>query len=184
MKGYVYVDKKNNTYQEISEFNFSVEESSGERIYYVDLCDRDSNVIFSLPLQRTMYFYLKQKVTRFNQAMEYLIRNVLNKNRIIDIQRYEKEDIQFYQGNLELSRRHILWEITNDMDEEIYKNFVDEWLDKFNTDNECEILLLGRSARHCCIEDSDQNKLRYHDLKNKFQEFQDSFVEYINNLKV
>ena len=60
MKGYVYVDKKKNTYQEISEFNFSVEESSGERIYYVDLCDRDSNVIFSLPLQRTMYFYLKQ----------------------------------------------------------------------------------------------------------------------------
>ena len=184
VKGYVYVNKKNDTYIEIKEINFSIAEEDGKKNYYIDLCDNDSSVIFSLPIQRTMYFYLKQKVSRLNQALEYIIRNVLGKDLIIDIQRYEKENIQYYQGNLELSRRHILWEITTDLEEELYCGFVNEWLEKFKERYDCEVFLRGRSNRHCCIEDTDKNKLRYHELIKEFELFQDEFVEYINNLKV
>lgn len=184
MKGYVYVNEKHNTYQEIKEINFSIAKEDNKNVYYIDLCDGNSVTIYSLPIKRTMYFYLKQKVSRLNQALEYLIKNVLNKDLLIDIRRYEKENIQYYQGELELSRRHILWEITTDMEQDLYVEFVNEWLERFDTDHNCEVFLLGRNNRHCCVKDTDQNKLRYHELKEQFQAFQDAFVEYMNNLKV
>lgn len=185
MKGYIYIDKKNDYYKEIRNINFSVEKEDNLTNYCIDLCDEDDLVIVSVPINRTMYFYMKQHIERFNQGMEYLIKKVLSKSDIfIEIQKFEKETIQYYKGNLELSRRHILWEITNNIDEESYRGFVDEWLDKFKNLTGVEIELLGRSGRHCCIKDTDKNRLNYESLKDQFNSFQDDFVYFINDIGV
>ena len=185
MKGYIYIDKKNDYYKEIRNINFSVEKEEAITNYYIDLCDENELVIVSVPINRSMYFYMKQHIERFNQGMEYLIKKVLSKSDIfVEIQKFEKETIQYYKGNLELSRRHILWEITNNIDEEIYLGFVDEWLDKFKNLTGVEIELLGRSGRHCCIKDTDKNRLNYESLKNQFNSFQDDFVSFINDIRV
>lgn len=185
MKGYMFVDRKNDYYKEIRNINFSVEKEDNLTNYCIDLCDEEDLVIVSVPINRTMYFYMKQHIERFNQGMEYLIKKVLSKSDIfIEIQKFEKETIQYYQGNLELSRRHILWEITNNIDEESYRGFVEEWLDKFKQLASVEVELLGRSGRHCCIKDIDKNRFYYANLKEQFNSFQDDFVSFINDIKV
>lgn len=185
MKGYMFVDRKNDYYKEIRNINFSVEKEDNLTNYCIDLCDEDDSVIVSLPINRTMYFYMKQHIERFNQGMEYLIKKVLSKSDIfIEIQKFEKETIQYYQGNLELSRRHILWEITNNIDEESYSGFVEEWLDKFKNLTGAEVELLGRSSRHCCIKNIDKNRFYYANLKEQFNSFQDDFVSFINDIRV
>ncbi len=85
----MFVDRKNDYYKEIRNINFSVEKEDNLTNYCIDLCDEEDLVIVSLPINRTMYFYMKQHIERFNQGMEYLIKKVLSKSDIfIEIQNF------------------------------------------------------------------------------------------------
>lgn len=179
MKGYVYANKKLNLYQEIRGINFVKDDNT--KTYYIELLNSQDVPIDAVPMPRVAYFYLKQHVTLLNQALEYLIRKCMDKVEFT-IEKYEKDTMQFYNGNLELSRRHILADITIPIDIDEYYLLANDELDTFNEENNIEVWLEGRSDRHCVIKDTDENRLRYEDLRVKFNKMQDEFIDYINGM--
>lgn len=96
-------------------------------------------------------------------------------------------DVETYEGQLELSDRGILGEIDNEKvtnNLEWYWTEADSALEDFAAENgipEDEITYSGRGAKHILIPATYENASRYQELKNAFQQFQDEFVERMNN---
>lgn len=102
-------------------------------------------------------------------------------------------DVETYEGELELSHRGVLSDITN---EEMYNKLGDEgflnwyWqeadaaLEEFAENHgidKNDISYSGRGARHILIPATYENASRYQELKADFEQFQNEFVERINN---
>lgn len=108
------------------------------------------------------------------------------------LKRIKQEDsklrnVETYEGQLELSDRGILSEIDNEKvtnNLEWYWTEADSALEDFAAENgipEDEITYSGRGARHILIPATYENASRYQELKSAFQQFQDEFVERMNN---
>jgi hypothetical protein len=95
--------------------------------------------------------------------------------------------IKVYDGMLELSDKHIWWEIDNEafmqdpVFDDIYYLMVQEELRVFKEETGVEISLLGRSGRHVCIEDTPENRERYYELLDIVTEKIKKFIELVNN---
>lgn len=108
------------------------------------------------------------------------------------LKRIRQEDdklrnVETYEGQLELSDRGILGEIDNEKvtsNLEWYWTEADSALEDFAAENgipEDEITYSGRGAKHILIPATYENASRYQELKNAFQQFQDEFVQKMNN---
>lgn len=89
-------------------------------------------------------------------------------------------NVKFYDGKLELSDRHIAWEIDADIDDEEYWKLADQYSDKFDKEFSVNSGYDGRGARHYVVDDTAENILRYNELKNGLKKYQDEFISYIN----
>lgn len=177
MKGYVYI--KDNTYEEIRMFNLSVNGWSSNAKYNIELCNEKNEIIDSIVVTKSIYEHLKNQVATFNQGMEYILKKLKDKLNF-KIEKFERDTIWYYSRNIELSRRRIYGDVISNISLEAFMNIAEKWLEKFCEDNQCEIFLLGKNKRHCCVKENAYYKLRYEDLRIKFNEYQDKLIEYVN----
>lgn len=95
--------------------------------------------------------------------------------------------VKLYDGMLELSDKHVMWEFDNrnftenSGFDDIYYLMVQEELKVFKEETGVEISLLGRSGRHICIDDTPENRERYYELQNIVTEKIKKFIELVNN---
>lgn len=91
------------------------------------------------------------------------------------------DDIEYYSeyngsDYIQLSDNRTIWKLDSldmsvdddtaeDMDY-LYYSLVDSACQKFQEKSGVEVFLLGRSGRHVCVEDTDQNRRRYRSLCN------------------
>ena len=95
--------------------------------------------------------------------------------------RYYSED--FRKEFLELHDNHTWWEIEveNDIDiSEEYEWKVEEAIEVFERHTGVKIYLLGRSGRHCCVEDTPENSRRYQYLEKKALKLEQKVIDYFN----
>lgn len=92
-----------------------------------------------------------------------------------------------YKKYIELSDKHTLWQIANDKfpsDEiaaEEYNDQVEQALEEFKESTGVELLLLGRSGRHACVELNYHNAVNYSELVGKQSELEDKVIKYMND---
>ena len=89
--------------------------------------------------------------------------------------------VKYYNDDLELSDRKVMFDIHTDIDPLDYWDDADQWLVQFDIDNNTDTHYAGRGNRHIIIEDNFDNFIRYPQLRDKMRELQDAFVEYMNN---
>ena len=89
--------------------------------------------------------------------------------------------LKYYEGDIELSDKHILWDINADIDNEDYWALADEATEKFNAENGVEASFNGRSGRHVVIEDTFDNFMRFKELKDNMEKAQQEFIDKVNN---
>ena len=94
---------------------------------------------------------------------------------------YDKDDLWFYNGNLELSRKRIKNDVVVDITDKEYWELANKYLADFSLLNNVKVILLGKNKKHCCVEDNAMNRYRYAKLKNEFSLLQDKFVEELNS---
>lgn len=88
---------------------------------------------------------------------------------------------------IELSDNHTLWQIENDKfpsDDyaaEEYNTQVESALEDFKAETGVELLLLGRSGRHACVELNYQNALKYSELAGKQNELEQRVINAMNS---
>ena len=108
--------------------------------------------------------------------------------------RYDDE-IEYYQDGygpeyIQLNDEHTVWKLdrldgnaSNSEAEDwdaYYYSLVNEACEKFEQKSGVEILLLGSSGRHVCVEDTDQNRRRYRSLCNLQMKLEDWVVREFN----
>ena len=180
MKGYIYC--KEEKIEEIKRLNFSVKGTYGKKEntkYYVELCNGEDIVIDSISVPKTNYEHLKNQVSTFTQAMEYILKKVPNL-LTFNIVKYERDTIWYYSRNLELSRRRIFEDITIDLDKEDFLDIIDRMVVKFNKEYNCEAFILGDMKDHICLKDIAVNRMRYEELRKAYNRYQDIIIESIN----
>ena len=91
-------------------------------------------------------------------------------------------EVKYYEGYLELSDDHIMWEIDANIDEYTYYMLADEFIREFEKDYDVsEVSYLGRSGRHVVCPDTWENVVRYDELVAGMQKYQQEFIDYINS---
>lgn len=99
------------------------------------------------------------------------------------------KDIPTYNGALELSANHTLFNINNLNDEydnysedvyATYNQFVEDAVRTFEEDTGVEIYGDGRSGRHIVVSDTIENRVRYDELKEKQAELEEWVVNTTN----
>lgn len=82
---------------------------------------------------------------------------------------YGKEYIQLNDNRTVWKLDTVDYDIDTNADidwDEFYYNLVDEACRQFEEKSGVEVFLLGRSGRHVCVEDTEQNRRRYRSLCN------------------
>lgn len=105
----------------------------------------------------------------------------MKKNNNENFKFYDSED--FRERLLEISDRHIFWEIYNDeITEDLLYAVCDVYLEKLEKAyKDLDIYLTGRSGRHICIKDNAINRRRYFYVKEKCEKLQDEMIYELNN---
>ena len=98
----------------------------------------------------------------------------------IEIKVYYSED--FRKNMLELSDRHVLWDIVCDnFDEDLYWISVESAARRFMTQFGVPVYIVGRSGRHVVVEDNCENRKWYCRMVEYVREKQDELIEEWNN---
>ena len=91
-------------------------------------------------------------------------------------------DFKFYDGYLELHDNHTMWNINKHFHWEDYESVVHlACIDMERHYKDLEILLLGRSGRHVCVEDTLINRRRYQHLVDYAKKVEQEIIHYFNN---
>lgn len=91
-------------------------------------------------------------------------------------------EVTYYEGYLELSDDRIMWEIDANIDDTAYWMIADDFISDFEKDYDVsEVSYLGRSGRHVVCPDTWENVVRYDELVDGMQKYQQEFIDYINS---
>lgn len=94
-------------------------------------------------------------------------------------------NVEYYTNDgetyLELSDKHILWEIDADIDSWEYWDIADGFINRFEEEYDVsDVGYAGRSGRHLVCPDTWKNVVRYDDLVAGAEKYQQDFIDYIN----
>lgn len=167
-----YICAKNSEYHQLRAINLAYKEGA----YFVLFYNEKNEEIHAFKINNKNYTYLKT-ISGFLRAIDYIIKKI---KLDVEILKYDIDNIWFYNYNLELSRRHILSDIKDEIDSADYWNLANEWLKTFNKEHNIEVFLLGKGSRHCCIKDTAKNRYNYAELRKAFNEMQDEFIKALN----
>jgi hypothetical protein len=91
-------------------------------------------------------------------------------------------EVKYYDGYLELSDDHIMWDIDADIDDETYYMLADDFIDSFEKEYDVHgVTYVGRSGRHVLCPDTWENVLRYDELVAGMKKCEQDFIDYINS---
>lgn len=101
------------------------------------------------------------------------------------------EEVEIYEGEIQLDDSPVLNYIhpnipENSFDEfdEIYWIEVDNWLERFEKENNIEVSYAGRGGRHIITPMNAESYINFDYLKDKYDELQSDFVDYMNNINL
>ena len=98
----------------------------------------------------------------------------------IEIKIYYSEDLR--KDTLELSDRHVLWDITCDnFDEDLYSMAVQSAARRFMVEFGVPVYIVGRSGRHVVVDDTKENRKWYQRMVKYVREKQDEIIESWNH---
>lgn len=172
---YTIFNAVNNYFEELDGLTKPIKEDVDTNLldkYYhiVDYINKESNIgEYNIPTYDEVIYYVDDTIS--DQEYKTLVDTYLNAIK----------DIKVYEGMLELSDDHTMWRIDAPIDEVEYNDVVDRYTKKFEDENNVEIVALGRSGRHICVEATLENILRYNDLKDSMETTIDDMVSYINH---
>lgn len=90
-------------------------------------------------------------------------------------------NVKLYDGYIELSDNHTLFNISADISNEEYMECVNDAASEFEYITGVELYFLGRSGRHVCVENTYENALKYNELCKIQNELETKMIDYINN---
>ena len=96
---------------------------------------------------------------------------------------FDVDDVQLYDGQIQLSDRHVLFSIDvheDDYELYYYDDAVVSYLENFDKTYGVETSTLGRSGRHICIECNAQNFINSAELISAYKNLEDEFIEHMN----
>jgi hypothetical protein len=173
MKGYLALTKTDCF--EIKEIDLCTWKENNKTCYGVNF---GYDLIEQLPID--CFNYLKKlDCNNFNKVIKYIAKKV--KISSFTLLEYDKDDLWFYNGNLELSRKRIKNDIVVDITDKEYWELANRYLTDFSLLNGVEVILLGKNKKHCCISDNAINRYKYAKLKQEFGLLQERFVEDLNS---
>lgn len=91
------------------------------------------------------------------------------------------DNIKLYEGYIELSDKHTLWNIEGHISDEEYSAQVEDALSRFEEETGTKAYCLGRSGRHVCVENTYANASRLDELREKQHTIENNMVEFINS---
>lgn len=173
MKGYIALNKTECF--EIKELDLCTWKENNKTYYGINF---GNGLVEQLP--NDIFNYLKKlDCNNFNKAIKYLLKRF--KPTTFTLLEYDKDDLWFYNGNLELSRKRIKNDVVVDITDKKYWELANKYLADFSLLNNVEVILLGKNKKHCCVEDNAMNRYRYAKLRQEFSLLQDKFVEELNS---
>lgn len=93
-------------------------------------------------------------------------------------ERISNKEISLYDGLLELSDNHTLWEIdAPDFDIEMYWEDVSRLAENFETETGVKLYFEGRSGRHVCVENTLSNAFQYDALCELQQRYEKTLIK-------
>lgn len=90
--------------------------------------------------------------------------------------------IAIYEGKLELSDNHTLWNIDKGISEDDYIRIVDGAAEDFEAETGEQVYLLGRSGRHVCVDLTPKNLLNFDELQKKQEELEKQVIADANSI--
>lgn len=96
------------------------------------------------------------------------------------LKRYYSDDLR--EEVLELHDNRTLWKVDNEnLQEDEYTFSVECIIDEFKELTGEDLLLCGRSSRHCCVADTKKNQLHFHRYKKIALELEKELIDHLNN---
>lgn len=104
-----------------------------------------------------------------------------------EIPMYYSDELR--ESVIQLHDNHTFWQIDNEklnnisgLEFESEIQIVIDGLQEFFYDKfKTEFYLLGRSGRHCCVNDNDFNRRHYKSMRNYALKLEKMFIEHFNN---
>ena len=96
--------------------------------------------------------------------------------------------MKFYENNIELSDKHVLWQLHNDNlsaieSEYLWNDLIMESYHNFKRIYGVDFEMLGRSGRHICVEDTPKNRMNYCRMVKTIDKMQKYMVETFNSAR-
>lgn len=126
---------------------------------------------------------IQKDISSYEQVKEYYDNNIRRDtyNRARKI--LEELDIKFYDGYIELSDNHTLWQINSCITPEVYWMWVEDFAQIFYEETGVKVYCEGRSNRHVVVEGNIDNALQIDKLKEAQQRLEEEFINKCNNYK-
>ena len=206
LKDYLKIEFKTSGYNEWSEFiaNFEKDNVKSARDdnlkdYYKDYLRESANLDKtenSLSIDYDLIKYMMSeyeyysKFPEYNDVVEEYYGSLTKEeyNKAIEIANKIK-DIPTYNGALELSDNHTLYELKSLDDaydsysEDVYytySQFVEDAVRTFEEDTGVKLYGEGRSGRHIVVDDTIENRIKYDELKEKQAELEKWVINNTN----
>ena len=93
---------------------------------------------------------------------------------LYDMKLYYSEELR--DEVIELSDRHVLWEVNN-YDEEEYCLFVNGFITEFEKMFNTHLYLCGRSGRHVCVSNIPENRRRVYNMTRTVERMQRDLIK-------
>lgn len=123
-----------------------------------------------------VFGYLKKlDCNNFAKAIRYIMKK--GKLKDYTICYYDKDELMFYNGELELSKKNVLEEIVADLEEEEIARRIVERVVAF--ERMCG-LKIHKYGNHYCIEDTPKNRLEYVRIRERFKQILNDTIEVMN----
>ena len=126
---------------------------------------------------------IKKDISSYEQVKEYYDNNIRRDtyNRAYKI--LDELDVKFYDGYIELSDNHTMWEIRSDISVELYWTWVEFFAQMFYEETGVQVYCEGRSGRHVVVEANLDNVLKIDKLKEVQQRLEEALIARCNNYK-
>ena len=90
-------------------------------------------------------------------------------------------NLDYYDGYIELNDNRTLWEINKELDMDDYSIYVESAVKEFENMTGVTLYLLGRGSRHICVENTYKNAERFEELCNIQHKLETKLINTINN---
>ena len=168
----------------ITDIDLNIVYENNKKCYVIDILTYEHKIPYiAIYVDDSKYKYIKKLYNThgLDAVIKYINKhNLMSQHKNFEIQYLKIDDIVYYNNYLELSSRRVIHEINSNIDPNEYNNIVSDSVELFESENNIELYLLGRSGRHVCIENNTKNLMRYIELRDKINIIIDDIVKHMS----